>query len=207
MVAVELIRGDSYNYDKVNYVNRNTKIIINCKKHGDFLQVPGSHISGNGCPICKESSGEKYITQILNKFNIKYIREYRLLPHRYMYDFYLSDYNIYIEYNGIQHYKPVDCFGGSKQFKKTIKNDKIKKELVKRSTGLLIVLKHTLDSISKIEYELLRLFSVLHPQFFTNIELTKQAIADSNIFLINNGIAYTRNYNKSLYLERDGTYT
>ena len=27
-------------------------------------------------------------------------------------DFYLPDYNLFIEYNGIQHYIPIEYFGG-----------------------------------------------------------------------------------------------
>ena len=34
------------------------------------------------------------------------------------YDFYLNDYNTCIEYNGEQHYRPVNIFGGEKRFKK-----------------------------------------------------------------------------------------
>lgn len=54
------VHGDKYNYDKVNYVNANTKVIITCPIHGDFEQTPGSHIYGRGCPECgKLTKGEK----------------------------------------------------------------------------------------------------------------------------------------------------
>jgi len=183
---------NKYTYEKVNYTTNNIKVTITCPIHGDFLQTPGHHLSGKGCPTCNESTGERYINNILNKLNIEHVREYRILPHKYKYDFYLPEYNIYIEYHGIQHYKPVYYFGGDKQFQKTKRNDKVKIELIKRSTGLLIILKHTLDSLSKIEDELLRLFGVLHHQFLTNKESTKQDIFDSKIFLIKHGIAYMR---------------
>ena len=44
-------------------------------------------------------------------------------------DFYLPDYNIAIECQGIQHFEPCEYFGGTEGFKKQIKRDKIKKEL------------------------------------------------------------------------------
>lgn len=44
--------GNFYDYSKVVYVNNHTKIIIGCPKHGDFEQVPDSHLSGYGCPHC-----------------------------------------------------------------------------------------------------------------------------------------------------------
>lgn len=188
-----VIHDNKYNYSNVNYNNNNgIKVIITCPIHGDFKQTPGHHLSGKGCPTCKESIGERYIAQVLNKFNIKYIREYHIYPHKYKYDFYLPEYNVYIEYHGIQHYKPVGFFGGKKQFQKIKRNDKVKIELIKRSTGLLIVLKHTFDTLDKLENELLRLFNLLNTQFLTNKESTKQIIVDSKVFLINNGIAYMR---------------
>lgn len=187
-----LIHGDKYNYDKLIYTNSNAKVIITCPTHGDFKQTPPNHLKHNGCPRCRESYGELFISNILDKLNVKYIKEYKIQPYNYRYDFYLPEYDIYIEYNGIQHYEIRKVFGGEKGFKKTIRNDKAKKEIIKRSTGLLIVLKYTFDTLSKIEDELLRLFNVLHVKFLTDKELTKQIIFDSKIFLINKGIAYFR---------------
>ena len=50
--------GDKYNYDKVEYHNANTKVCIICPKpeHGEFWQVPSSHLNGNGCPKCRNDS-------------------------------------------------------------------------------------------------------------------------------------------------------
>lgn len=31
-------------------------------------------------------------------------------------DFYIPDFNLFIEYNGIQHYTPVEQFGGKIKF-------------------------------------------------------------------------------------------
>ena len=41
-----------YTYEKSVYVNPETKVIITCKKHGDFEQTPFAHLSGQGCPKC-----------------------------------------------------------------------------------------------------------------------------------------------------------
>lgn len=46
------IHGDRYCYKKVKYTNNNTKVNIICLIHGEFLQVPSSHLSGRGCPMC-----------------------------------------------------------------------------------------------------------------------------------------------------------
>ena len=41
--------------------NENTKIKINCLKHGYFYQTPHNHLNSRGCPICNNSKGEKLI--------------------------------------------------------------------------------------------------------------------------------------------------
>jgi len=47
-----LIHGDKYDYSKVEYINSTEKIIIVCKKHGEFEQTPVAHIWGSGCLKC-----------------------------------------------------------------------------------------------------------------------------------------------------------
>lgn len=47
-----LKHGDKYDYSKVEYIKNNIKVIIICKEHGDFLQTPGKHLSGQGCSKC-----------------------------------------------------------------------------------------------------------------------------------------------------------
>ena len=49
---VKQIHGNRYDYSKVNYKNNRTKIIIICKKHGEFLQFPNNHLKGCGCFKC-----------------------------------------------------------------------------------------------------------------------------------------------------------
>jgi hypothetical protein len=141
-----LIHGDKYNYDKVEYYNSNKQVIITCLKHGDFKQVPATHLSGCGCPICRESNGESKIRVYLENNNIKYTKQHtfnncrnkKQLP----FDFYLQKYNLCIEYNGIQHYKPIIFFGGEKTFIEQKKNDKIKKDYCKKNNIPLLIIKY-----------------------------------------------------------------
>jgi hypothetical protein len=46
------IHNNKYDYSKGVYVNNHTKIIITCKDHGEFEQIPTSHTSGCGCKLC-----------------------------------------------------------------------------------------------------------------------------------------------------------
>ena len=51
-------------------------------------------------------------------------RDTRQLP----FDFYLPDFNAVIEYNGKQHYEPIEYFGGENSFKIQQLHDEIKKD-------------------------------------------------------------------------------
>jgi len=48
----EAIHGQLYNYDKVIFLRIDKPVIITCKKHGDFKQLPYIHKNGSGCPTC-----------------------------------------------------------------------------------------------------------------------------------------------------------
>ena len=104
-----LLHKDSYIYDKVEYLNAIKKVIIICKKHGDFLITPNNHLRGKGCPICKLSYGEREIKNILDNKNIEYIRQKFfkdcIYKRHLKFDFYLPNYNLCIEFDGEQHFK------------------------------------------------------------------------------------------------------
>lgn len=86
-------------------------------------------IKSCGCLI---SNGEEKISQLLIENHIKFEKQKIFNDCKdinYLrFDFYLPELNMVIEYNGIQHYKPIDFFGGQKQFLLTQKHDNIKKE-------------------------------------------------------------------------------
>ena len=46
------VHGDTYDYSKTQYVRSMEKVCITCPEHGDFWQVPTSHLRGVGCPKC-----------------------------------------------------------------------------------------------------------------------------------------------------------
>jgi hypothetical protein len=125
------IHGDRYLYDKVVYLNNQTKVEIFCKRHNlYFLQSPDSHFRGSGCPSCNESKGEKLIAKYLDNKKIKYHREYKFDDCKNInllkFDFYLPEHNLCIEYDGRQHFESMDIFGGAIEFEKRKINDKIK---------------------------------------------------------------------------------
>ena len=51
------VHGDTYDYEKCAYSKMRKKIIISCKRHGDFEMLPSSHINQKqGCKECKRFS-------------------------------------------------------------------------------------------------------------------------------------------------------
>jgi hypothetical protein len=63
------IHKDKYSYTNVEYKNCNTKVRIFCNKcKKEFLQTPGNHLSGHGCPFCV-STVSKPSQKWLDSFN------------------------------------------------------------------------------------------------------------------------------------------
>jgi len=127
------VHHNKYDYSKSEYGENNLeKVTIICPEHGEFKQTPRGHMWGFGCPKCSSSKGESKIIKILEKNNIKYVHQHTFENCKYRsklkFDFYLPELNTCIEYDGIQHFKPIDHFGGYQGFKETKKRDYIKNE-------------------------------------------------------------------------------
>ena len=105
------IHGDKYDYSKVEYINNYTKVCIICPEHGEFWQKPSNHIFGKGCPKCNNSKLEIEVENVLCQNNISYISQKTFKWLKYnssmRLDFFLPEYNIAIECQGLQHFKQV----------------------------------------------------------------------------------------------------
>jgi len=130
------LHGNKYDYSLVNYKNIRTKVKIICPKHGVFEQMAQSHLKGSGCFLCLESQGEKKICLYLDAHQIMFERERSFEGCRdknpLQFDFFLPDYNTCVEFDGLQHFQPVDYFGGEATFEKTKKSDAIKTDFCKK---------------------------------------------------------------------------
>lgn len=133
------------------YINANTKILHRCKLDGhEWLAMPHSILNGYGCPKCSITSrGEKEVASWLDKMCISYkpqkifnnCKDKHVLP----FDFYLPDYNVAIEYQGKQHYEPIEYFGGQDGFEYVIRHDRIKKDYCKKNNIPLIAIPYYTD--------------------------------------------------------------
>lgn len=169
-------------YSKVNYFNNKTEVTIICKKHGEFNQIAGAHLQGTSCPKCNLVSQSRVYEKLKETFvNTSILWEYSpqwLGLQRF--DIYFSEYNIAVEYDGIQHYKPIEFFGGEKQFELVQKRDRLKENKVLANKCILFRLKY---SYTKEDLELL----VHYIQNFINKSVIEEITeVSSNIQVIYN---------------------
>lgn len=123
---------------KSEYIGSLKPIDIYHKKCGNLFSIQKAYKSLNKeiCPYCtcNKSKGEANIISILDKNNKKYIYQYKystllgLGNGELSYDFYLPDDNLLIEYQGEQHYRPVEIFGGQEQFEIQQEHDRRKRQ-------------------------------------------------------------------------------
>lgn len=109
--------------------------------------ITSNIVNGSGCPYCYDSIGERKIKSILDEMNIIYeiqkkfddCKHHRKLP----FDLYLTSNNVLIEYDGIQHFKPIEIFGGVDGFNETKKRDEIKNEYAAKNNIPLLRIPYT----------------------------------------------------------------
>lgn len=159
-----------YDYSEVIYKGYKYPVTIICKKCGNkFEQKPRYHLNGSGCSICNKSKSELYIETQLKKHNIFFISQKRFddcrnkihLP----FDFYLPDYNICIEFDGILHYEMRKSSDGFNRLLNQRENDKIKTKYCYDNNIKLYRIKYTdnlKDSIQDI-------FDYIKNNFFDEI--------------------------------------
>jgi hypothetical protein len=68
--AIE-IYGNKYDYSKTEYIKSSQKVIIICKEHGEFLQLPNAHLQKHGCRLCANSHLSKFKSIGLDGFIVR----------------------------------------------------------------------------------------------------------------------------------------
>lgn len=159
---------DDYEYVEP-YQGMAHKVLIRHKCGFVWAITPANIKLGKGCPKCnrKISKGELYITEWLLKNNIQFETQKPLIlnNHHLFIDFYLPEQDLYIEYNGEQHYYPVKYFGGKNKFEAQRKNDILKREFLK-------------EKLLEIPYsQFNNLANILESSTTISLESTQQAMA------------------------------
>lgn len=80
VVKANKIHCYRYDYSKCTYINSHTNVIITCRIHGDFKQMPYKHLEGHGCKTCayekisigKVGSNDFFISRCLGVHGDRY---------------------------------------------------------------------------------------------------------------------------------------
>lgn len=132
------------------YKNTHTKIECKCKIDSTiWFAYPANLLNGSaGCPHCNMSVGERKLLDTLKKIKVNFIPQHTISDCKFIFnlkfDAFDIDNNIAFEYNGEQHYRPVDFAGkgeewAKKEFEKTTRRDNAKIEYCKNN-GIPIVI-------------------------------------------------------------------
>jgi hypothetical protein len=160
------IHNNLYDYSKSIYNGTRKNIIIICKEHGEFIQKPNDHLSGNGCQKCCSMGFSKiaieWLDSIMKKENI-FIqhagnigeKEIILNYKRIKFDGYCEETNSVYEFHG-------DYFHGNpKMYKKDDMN-----LLSKKTYGELY--KNTIDRENIIKSNGFNLISIWESDYKNN---------------------------------------
>lgn len=127
----KILKKDNFELISTEYKDNKEKLQMKCN-NGHLINLRlNDFITGYRCKFCVETIGEKKISYYLKncKHNIKFDTEYKFndcknikcLP----FDFFVNKHFL-IEYDGEQHFKSINFFGGEEGYKLRQINDKIK---------------------------------------------------------------------------------
>ena len=123
-------------------IYKNNKLEIDNKvsfphSMGIFYQALRTHLDGSGCSECSQSLGARRVSHWLTEHEIYYELEAPIpagkkgLPLRA--DFFLPEHNMYIEYDGEQHFKPIAFFGMDEKTSISVFNEQKERDLAKEN--------------------------------------------------------------------------
>ena len=122
------------------YIGDKKYITVRCKIHNHtFRTKPNWLHQGHGCPICKSSLLETFVRNKLTDLGISFTEQKRFkwLGLKSL-DFFIPSLMVGIECQGVQHFKPIEFFGGETAFKRCISRD-IDKKMKCEENGISIL--------------------------------------------------------------------
>lgn len=156
--------GDKYDYSQTEY--KGALIDVKIGLEGIFyLQRPTSHLKGMAPEFrrteesiinddIKKSDlfGETEIHNFLRKYKINFKEKYKLDD--IVFDFYLPLLRVCIEFDGRQHFEPIEKFGGVEMYDKIKLNDKVKNDYCEENYIELIRVKYdNMDNIYRFLWD------------------------------------------------------
>jgi len=134
------------------YTTGKQRIDVKCLECEHCWQPVARRLQRRGCPRCCFSKGERKIAKLLEHhgvvFETEYVFDDLVSPSggKLRFDFAVfkeGKFSHLLEYDGPQHFKAVDHFGGKKRLLIQQRNDKIKNQYCDRKTIRLIRIPYT----------------------------------------------------------------
>ncbi len=172
------IHDNKYDYSKVEYNNNRKPVIIICKKHGEFSQIPYVHINQKcGCPSCINKTEYKFYKKIKEfyptikrQYKVEWCKNKQRLP----FDFAIEELKIIIELDGEQHFTQVSNWTSPEI---QIEKDKFKTENANKNGFSIIRILQ--DDVSKDKFDWLT-------EIQTNVSKITNEQTIQNIFICKN---------------------
>ena len=138
------------------YVKSTKPILLKHVECGNLTEIsPHNFKNGVRCDKCKSYKGELKIRDLLLKKGVFFEEQVRFsdcrLKKPLVFDFFLPIHNILIEFDGEQHDRPIERWGGEKAFVLQKKRDLIKNEYCINKKIKLIRIKYYENIEKKLE--------------------------------------------------------
>lgn len=156
LLKKSLSRGYEYLGYSEEWLGKETIVNFRCPVGHNFSTRYRSFMFNNsGCPYCNNNYHlEKEIENILMNNHYNYIPQWKsnwlIFYKKLSLDFYIPNYNLAIECQGIQHFQPVDWFGGNITYNNIKNRDLLKYNLCKEHG--ITILYYTNVPQSKINF-------------------------------------------------------
>jgi hypothetical protein len=139
--VIKRVNNNGFELLTKTYQNNSQELKIQCKQCKN-IQFSTLRLikKGVNCRKCenKGSLGEKKIRKFLNKYDIRFNEQEKLLEMSQRFDFYLNEAQIYVEFQGKQHYRPIQFFGGISKFTYQINLDINKIEWILNNKKIML---------------------------------------------------------------------
>lgn len=130
----DIFKSEGYTLLSENYINLKENLDVECPSGHRFeISLSNFKWGKQRCLNCQDSNiskGEREVKRVLEKFEIDFTQQYKFKDCRdkreLPFDFYIPSKNIVIEFDGEQHFKEKEKFGGILGFAQTILHDCIK---------------------------------------------------------------------------------
>jgi len=129
------------------YVNCEEPLVWECSEsHQWRANLKSIRVNKSWCPVCnnfRKKQGEltKILEDILTQDSMCNFKGFEWLKNpetnrKLEIDIWFPEIKLAVEYDGRQHFEPVDYFGGEDEFRKTLNRDKVKNALIQKNNEI-----------------------------------------------------------------------